>query len=45
MFKSLGNIRVNPSVGLLFIAMTEKPQRLRVNGQAMVVGMTRCCAN
>src|ERR1700726_4801186 len=37
MFKSLGNIRVNPSVGLLFIAMTEKPQRLRMNGQAMVV--------
>jgi predicted pyridoxine 5'-phosphate oxidase superfamily flavin-nucleotide-binding protein len=37
MFKSLGNIRVNPSVGLLFIAMTEKPQRLRVNGRANVV--------
>jgi len=37
MFKSLGNIRVNPSVGLLFIAMTEKPQRLRVNGRAVVV--------
>jgi uncharacterized protein len=37
MFKSLGNIRVNPSVGLLFIAMSEKPQRLRVNGRAVVV--------
>ena len=37
MFKSLGNIRVNPSVGLLFIAMNEKPQRLRVNGHAAVV--------
>lgn len=34
MFKSLGNIRANPQVGLLFIAMGEKPQRLRVNGHA-----------
>ncbi len=34
MFKSLGNIRVNPQVGLLFITMGEKPQRLRVNGRA-----------
>ncbi len=32
MFKSLGNILVNPSVGLLFIDMGEKPRRLRVNG-------------
>jgi predicted pyridoxine 5'-phosphate oxidase superfamily flavin-nucleotide-binding protein len=37
MFKSLGNIAVNPSVGLLFIAMSEKPQRLRVNGRAAIV--------
>jgi uncharacterized protein len=36
MFKSLGNIRVNPSVGLLFIAMGEKPRRLRVNGEARI---------
>ena len=36
MFKSLGNIIVNPSVGLLFIAMHGKPRRLRVNGQASV---------
>jgi predicted pyridoxine 5'-phosphate oxidase superfamily flavin-nucleotide-binding protein len=36
MFKSLGNIRVNPSVGMLFIAMDEKPRRLRVNGRATV---------
>jgi predicted pyridoxine 5'-phosphate oxidase superfamily flavin-nucleotide-binding protein len=36
MFKSLGNIRVNPSVGLLFIAMGEKPRRLRVNGEASI---------
>ena len=34
MFKSLGNIRSNPDVGLLFIAMTEKPRRLRVCGTA-----------
>jgi predicted pyridoxine 5'-phosphate oxidase superfamily flavin-nucleotide-binding protein len=34
MFKSLGNIRANPQVGLLFIAMGEKPKRLRVNGRA-----------
>jgi predicted pyridoxine 5'-phosphate oxidase superfamily flavin-nucleotide-binding protein len=34
MFKSLGNIQVNRQVGLLFIAMGAKPQRLRVNGRA-----------
>jgi predicted pyridoxine 5'-phosphate oxidase superfamily flavin-nucleotide-binding protein len=36
MFKSLGNIRANPQVGLLFIAMEERPQRLRVNGTAKI---------
>jgi predicted pyridoxine 5'-phosphate oxidase superfamily flavin-nucleotide-binding protein len=36
MFKSLGNILVNPAVGLLFIAMGEKPGRLRVLGEARV---------
>lgn len=36
MFKSLGNILVNPSIGMLFIAMHGKPQRLRVNGEAKV---------
>jgi predicted pyridoxine 5'-phosphate oxidase superfamily flavin-nucleotide-binding protein len=36
MFKSLGNILVNPGVGLLFIAMHGRPQRLRVNGSAKV---------
>ena len=36
MFKSLGNVLVNPSVGLLFIAMHGKPRRLRVNGTAKV---------
>lgn len=33
MFKSLGNLLVNPQVGLLFIDF-ENPKRLRVNGQA-----------
>ena len=37
MFKSLGNIAANPHVGLLFIAMGDKPGRLRVNGRAKVV--------
>ncbi len=37
MFKSLGNIVANPHVGLLFIVMGERPQRLRVNGRAVVV--------
>jgi predicted pyridoxine 5'-phosphate oxidase superfamily flavin-nucleotide-binding protein len=36
MFKSLGNLTINPSVGLLFIDMHEKPRRLRVNGIATV---------
>jgi len=35
MFKSLGNLLVNPHVGLLFIDF-ESPKRLRVNGRAMV---------
>ncbi|MGD9805330.1 MAG: pyridoxamine 5'-phosphate oxidase family protein [Hyphomicrobiaceae bacterium] len=34
MFKTLGNIKRNPQVGLLFITMGEKPRRLRVNGRA-----------
>jgi predicted pyridoxine 5'-phosphate oxidase superfamily flavin-nucleotide-binding protein len=33
MFKSLGNVMVNPRVGMLFIDF-EKPRRLRVNGTA-----------
>ena len=36
MFKSLGNVLVNPEVGLLFIDMGAKPRRLRVNGTAAV---------
>lgn len=35
MFKSLGNVLVNPQVGLLFIDF-ENPKRLRVNGRARV---------
>jgi hypothetical protein len=35
MFKSLGNVLVNPHVGLLFIDF-ETPRRLRVNGRASV---------
>ena len=35
MFKSLGNILVNPQVGLLFVDF-ENPKRLRVNGRASV---------
>lgn len=37
MFKSLGNIASNPSVGMLFIRMGETPKRLRANGHAEVV--------
>lgn len=36
MFKSLGNLRANPHLGLLFIAMGERPARLRINGTAEV---------
>lgn len=36
MFKSLGNLQVNPSVGMLFIDF-ETPKRLRVNGTATIV--------
>ncbi|MCC6793369.1 MAG: pyridoxamine 5'-phosphate oxidase family protein, partial [Thermomicrobiales bacterium] len=35
MFKSLGNLAVNPHVGLLFIDF-ERPRRLRVNGTARI---------
>jgi uncharacterized protein len=35
MFRSLGNLLVNPHVGLLFIDF-ESPRRLRVNGRASV---------
>lgn len=35
MFKSLGNLQVNPKVGMLFIDF-DKPKRLRVNGTASI---------
>lgn len=35
MFRSLGNVQVNPAVALLFIDF-ERPNRLRVNGRARV---------
>jgi predicted pyridoxine 5'-phosphate oxidase superfamily flavin-nucleotide-binding protein len=37
MFRSLGNLLVNPAVALLFIDF-EKPRRLRVNGSASAAG-------
>jgi predicted pyridoxine 5'-phosphate oxidase superfamily flavin-nucleotide-binding protein len=36
MFKSLGNVEVNPNVSLLFIAMHGRPRRLRVLGTATI---------
>jgi hypothetical protein len=36
MFRSLGNLLVNPHVGLLFLDF-EQPRRLRINGQASLV--------
>ena len=36
MFKSVGNLAVNPHVGLLFIAMHGNPRRLRINGEARI---------
>ena len=37
MFKSLGNVRSNPHVGMLFIELGGKPRRLRVNGRARIL--------
>jgi predicted pyridoxine 5'-phosphate oxidase superfamily flavin-nucleotide-binding protein len=36
-FRSLGNVGVNPNVGLLFIAMHGRPRRLKVSGKARIV--------
>jgi predicted pyridoxine 5'-phosphate oxidase superfamily flavin-nucleotide-binding protein len=36
MFKSLGNILVNPRVGLLFIRWADAPRRVRVQGRASI---------
>ena len=37
MFRSLGNVEVNPHVGLLFLGVGPNPARLRVNGAARVL--------
>jgi hypothetical protein len=34
MYKSLGNVLVNPCVGLLFMRWTDGPRRIRVQGRA-----------
>src|SRR5882724_12717880 len=36
MFRSQGNLAVNPHVALLFIALHGAPRRLRVNGEARI---------
>jgi predicted pyridoxine 5'-phosphate oxidase superfamily flavin-nucleotide-binding protein len=36
MFRSLGNVGVNPNVGLLFIALHGRPRRLRISGTARI---------
>ena len=36
MFKSMGNIAVNPAIGMLFIDMQGNGKRLRVNGDASI---------
>ena len=36
MFRSLGNLRANPRVGMLFLRVGEKPGRLRINGVAEI---------
>jgi uncharacterized protein len=36
MFKSLGNLAVNPEVAMLFVSLHGKPHRLRVNGTASI---------
>lgn len=36
MYRSLGNIKLNPKVGLLFIQFDNNKQRIRVNGEAIV---------
>lgn len=43
MYRSWGNVRVNPRVGLLFLDF-EAPKRLRVNGRAEVLNDPTLCA-
>jgi predicted pyridoxine 5'-phosphate oxidase superfamily flavin-nucleotide-binding protein len=37
MFRTLGNVTMNPNVGLLFISFGEAPKRIRINGRASLV--------
>lgn len=37
MFRSLGNIDVNPYIGLLFLAFNGELRKLRINGKAKIV--------
>ena len=41
MYKSLGNVLVNPKVGLLFIRWTDGPRRIRVQGRRRCTTTTR----
>lgn len=43
MYRSWGNVLVNPHVGLLFIDF-EQPKRLRVNGKARIIQDDPLCA-
>jgi predicted pyridoxine 5'-phosphate oxidase superfamily flavin-nucleotide-binding protein len=43
MYRSWGNVLVNPRVGLLFVDF-ETPKRLRVNGHAEIIRDAACCA-
>jgi uncharacterized protein len=36
MFRSLGNIMVNPAIGLLFVEFSGQQRRLRINGTASI---------
>jgi predicted pyridoxine 5'-phosphate oxidase superfamily flavin-nucleotide-binding protein len=36
MFKSMGNLSINPNVGLLFITLHGRPRRIRVSGTARI---------
>jgi predicted pyridoxine 5'-phosphate oxidase superfamily flavin-nucleotide-binding protein len=36
MFKSMGNLSINPNVGLLFISLHGRPRRMRVQGTATI---------
>ena len=37
MYRTLGNIRMNPNVGLLFVKFDGKSRRIRINGQAEII--------